>query len=158
MFIYLGSRFQNVLISKIHFCDQFQFFCIDRINDRKLLLFGFILTFIGFTIYLPWGNTYPKIKPSFKDTLPITSNTTANTTFDSQMALVDFVGCPEEYSWCHDTPQMHMVQLVLGMLCLSVGYPLVMVLTTSMYSKIIGPRPQVINPYSAMNCNYWPIE
>ena len=57
-------------------------------------------------------------------------------------ALVDYVGCPQEYSWCHDTPQMHLSQLVLGMLCLSVGYPLVLVLTTSIYSKIIGPRPQ----------------
>ncbi|XP_066911028.1 major facilitator superfamily domain-containing protein 8-like isoform X3 [Clytia hemisphaerica] len=116
-----------------------------KINDRKLLLFGFILTFIGFTVYLPWGNNYPKLKQSvFKNTIGElnTNNTVLNTTAGHQKALVDFVGCPEEYTWCHDTPQMHLSQLVLGMLCLSVGYPLVMVLTTSIYSKIIGPKPQ----------------
>ena len=148
---------------------------IYRINDRKLLLFGFIITFIGFTVYLPWGNTYPKLKPSASSlTPPLAGENTLllppptpagistlgmnftqqehlmkqrNVSFLSPnnnhlTALVDYVGCPQEYSWCHDTPQMHLAQLVIGMLCLSVGYPLVLVLTTSIYSKIIGPRPQ----------------
>ena len=108
------------------------------------MLFGFILTFIGFTIYLPWGNKYPKIK-GVTDAISPTNKTANlhNATFAYQEELIDLVGCPIEYDWCHNTPQMHISQLILGMLCLSVGYPLVMVLTTSMYSKIIGPRPQV---------------
>lgn len=114
-----------------------------KTNDRKLLMFGFILTLIGFTVYLPWGNTYPTIKgtTTLKATA-MTNKTLYNVTFAHQKASVDLVGCPMEYEWCHNTPKMHISQLILGMLCLSVGYPLVMVLTTSMYSKIIGPRPQ----------------
>ena len=153
----------------------FCFLSLYRINDRKLLLFGFLITFLGFTVYLPWGNTYPKLTPSTTSLIPssIDENTlllpppspsdlsslAMNYTQQEQLmklrnssflspnkhhltALVDYVGCPQEYSWCHDTPQMHLSQLVIGMLCLSIGYPLVLVLTTSIYSKIIGPRSQ----------------
>ena len=150
-------------------------------------------------MYLPWGNTYPKLKPSYLQNLPeeisrgsvsaadlvgristtpltVTAthpisqqspkaaslspavsamlfilNSTQTQQYNTSSlpnshehvrALADYVGCPEEYGWCHDTPQMHIAQLVMGMLCLSIGYPLVLVLTTSIYSKIIGPHPQ----------------
>ena len=99
------------------------------------MLFGFGLLFLGFFVYLPWGNTtYPKLKISS----PV-NTTTLNTTVE----ILDAVGCPSEYTWCKNTPQIHLSQMLLGMFFLSVGYPLVLVLTTSIYSKIIGPHHQV---------------
>ena len=96
-------------------------------------MFGFVLMFLGFTVYLPWGNQYPKLK--IKPSANITNGT---------IDVSELVGCPSEYDWCKTTPQIHISQLLLGMFFLSIGYPLVMVLTTSIYSKIIGPKPQVI--------------
>ena len=56
---------------------------------------------------------------------------------------VELVGCPAEYGWCEKTPQMKLFQFISGMIFLSVGYPFILVITTTIYSKILGPRPQV---------------
>ena len=55
----------------------------------------------------------------------------------------ELVGCPQEYGWCHKTPQIKLIQMIMGMVFLSVGYPFILVITTTIYSKILGPRPQV---------------
>lgn len=34
----------------------------NRIGERPLLLGGFVITWIGFFILLPWGNQFPKIQ------------------------------------------------------------------------------------------------
>ena len=54
------------------------------------------------------------------------------------------IACPQEYAWCATSPKMYVPQIIIGTILLSVGYPFVMVFTSSMYSKILGPRPQGI--------------
>lgn len=35
-----------------------------RFNERLILLAGFLLVLLGFISHLPWGTTFPKIKPT----------------------------------------------------------------------------------------------
>lgn len=107
-------------------------------------MFGFVLLFLGFTVYLPFGNKYPLLKTDQSQLANLTSAlNSGNITRDISNVVISSVGCPEEYSWCKTTPQIHLAQLLLGMFFLSVGYPIVLVLSTSIYSKIIGPNQQV---------------
>jgi len=106
--------------------------CLEkRINDRSILMIGFLVLIVGFTCYLPWGNSYPLLK-----TNPVTKN--------GSVSIASIVGCPEDLSWCSTTPKLHLPQIMFGMILLSIGYPFVMVITTTIYSKIVGPNPQGI--------------
>lgn len=96
-------------------------------SDRLLLVIGFILIFFGFAIHLPWGESSPLLK---------LSNNTLNLTNTKN------IGCPEEYSWCKSIPKLYIPQILLGTIFLSIGYPFVMVFTSSLYSKVLGPGPQ----------------
>jgi len=99
-------------------------------SDKLILLLGFAFIFLGYAIHLPWGDTYPQLKDL--------TNRTENST-----GLSDATGCPvDEYSWCTTSPKIYIHQIIFGTVFLSVGYPFVMVLTSSMYSKILGPSPQ----------------
>nr|XP_047139170.1 major facilitator superfamily domain-containing protein 8 [Hydra vulgaris] len=96
-----------------------------RFNERNLLLLGLVLIFFGFTVYLPWGSKTPLIKGI---------KTSTNNTLH--------VGCPAEYKWCKNTPQIYLAQVILGMVLLSIGYPLTIVFISSIYSKVLSSKPQ----------------
>ena len=72
----------------------------------------------------------------------ITVSGVANST-KSETVFSNEFGCPHEYLWCHDTPRIYLSQIIIGMVFLSIGYPFVMVVSTTLYSKILGPNPQV---------------
>ena len=72
----------------------------------------------------------------------ITISGVANST-KSDIGFSNEFGCPHEYLWCHDTPRIYLSQIIIGMIFLSIGYPFVMVVSTTLYSKILGPNPQV---------------
>ena len=72
----------------------------------------------------------------------ITISGVANST-KSEIGFSNEFGCPHEYLWCHDTPRIYLSQIIIGMIFLSIGYPFVMVVSTTLYSKILGPNPQV---------------
>lgn len=52
-------------------------------------------------------------------------------------------GCPYEKSWCRDTPKLHFAQFLTAATLVGIGYPIAAVLLSTLYSKIIGPFPQV---------------
>ena len=52
-------------------------------------------------------------------------------------------GCPYQKSWCLDTPKLHFAQFLSAATLVGIGYPLAAVLLSTLYSKIIGPFPQV---------------
>lgn len=56
---------------------------------------------------------------------------------------VETVGCPESQKWCATTPAMTELQMVLGFIVTAIGYPTGVTLIQTLYSKILGPRPQV---------------
>lgn len=107
-----------------------------RVGDRPLLLGGLILIFVGFFILLPWGNQYPKIQWA-----DIQNNTGLAPTQPSNTSL-EPTGCPYKQAWCLFTPVIHLAQYITSDILIGVGYPTCNVMSYTLYSKILGPKPQ----------------
>ena len=56
----------------------------------------------------------------------------------------EVVGCPSVQTWCYYIPAMTISQFLLGYALTAVGYPIGVTLIQTIFSKILGPRPQVI--------------
>lgn len=69
----------------------------------------------------------------------ITFKPVRSTNHSSQEA----VGCPYYYDWCMNTPEVVLWQFLLGTFFIAIGYPICNVMSYSLYSKILGPKPQV---------------
>ncbi|GFG32490.1 hypothetical protein Cfor_04323 [Coptotermes formosanus] len=52
------------------------------------------------------------------------------------------VGCPSVQTWCYYIPAMTITQFILGYAFTAVGYPIGVTLIQTIFSKILGPRPQ----------------
>lgn len=52
-------------------------------------------------------------------------------------------GCPYEQTWCQYTPAIHLAQYLSSDILIGVGYPACNVMSYTLYSKILGPKPQV---------------
>lgn len=101
----------------------------------------------GFFILLPWGNQFPKIQ--WKD---LQNNSIPNTTFGE--IIIDLwksprddhselpTGCPVEQAWCLYTPVVYMAQFFTAAVLIGMGYPACSVMSYTLYSKILGPKPQ----------------
>lgn len=71
-------------------------------------------------------------------------NYSFNMTTDSPSnATVEPVGCPWDYSWCAYTPKIYLAQFFGGTLLIAIGYPTCNVMSYTLFSKILGPKPQV---------------
>lgn len=135
--------YNGIIICCIGFESILVFFVVklasQRFGDRPVLLTGLIIIFCGFFILLPWGNTYPKIQ--WADV--------KNNTLLSRMALASVnnstmepTGCPFEQTWCQYTPALHIAQYITSDILIGVGYPTCNVMSYTLYSKILGPKPQ----------------
>ncbi|KAK7084418.1 Major facilitator superfamily domain-containing protein 8 [Halocaridina rubra] len=52
------------------------------------------------------------------------------------------LGCPPEQEWCLYTPIIEQIQLGIAGFIAVVGYPVAFALSSSLFSKILGPKPQ----------------
>lgn len=98
-----------------------------RFQERSVLLWGgFLPMAIGRLLYLPWGDA-----PAVLAVIQNHSN------------LTELVGCPvKEQPWCATTPALTLTQFLLGYFMTCVGYPIGVTLIQTIFSKILGPRPQ----------------
>ena len=55
--------------------------------------------------------------------------------------MKECVGCHLE--WCTEQPALNLVQFIVGVVILTLGHPFRIALTQSIYSKMLGPIPQV---------------
>ncbi|XP_065349377.1 major facilitator superfamily domain-containing protein 8-like isoform X2 [Cloeon dipterum] len=103
-----------------------------KFDERCLLLWGgFMLMVVGRISHIPWGDAPPVIKTKEMVMNQLNSN------------LTEVVGCPvDEQPWCAFTPAMTMTQLLLGYFLTSIGYPIGITVIQTLFSKILGPRPQ----------------
>uniref|UniRef100_A0A5F9DQS4 Major facilitator superfamily domain containing 8 n=1 Tax=Oryctolagus cuniculus TaxID=9986 RepID=A0A5F9DQS4_RABIT len=118
-----------------------------KIGERAILLGGLIVVWIGFFILLPWGNQFPKIQ--WED---LHNNSIPNTTFGEiiiglwKSPREDHsegpTGCPIEQAWCLYTPVIHLAQFLISAVLIGIGYPACNVMSYTLYSKILGPKPQ----------------
>lgn len=53
------------------------------------------------------------------------------------------VGCPITQSWCLNTPVIYLAQYLSSDILIGLGYPVCNVMSYTLYSKILGPKPQV---------------
>lgn len=53
------------------------------------------------------------------------------------------VGCPAVQSWCFYTPKIYFGQYITTDILIGLGYPICNVISYTLYSKILGPVPQV---------------
>ena len=51
------------------------------------------------------------------------------------------VGC--HLDWCAEQPALNLVQFIIGVVILTLGHPFRIALTQSIYTKMLGPIPQV---------------
>ncbi|XP_059211438.1 major facilitator superfamily domain-containing protein 8 [Centropristis striata] len=111
-----------------------------RFGDRPVLLAGLAIIFCGFFILLPWGNHYPKIQwADLKNNSLLSRISEAVVASNSS---VEPTGCPYEQTWCQYTPAIHLAQYISSDILIGVGYPACNVMSYTLYSKILGPKPQ----------------
>ncbi|XP_043825390.1 major facilitator superfamily domain-containing protein 8 isoform X2 [Dromiciops gliroides] len=118
-----------------------------KTGERVLLLRGFIIVLIGFFVLLPWGNQFPKIQWEDLHNNSISNKSSGEgikffwklVTGNSSEAPT---GCPIEESWCRYTPVIHLAQFLVAAVLIGMGYPACNVMSYTLYSKILGPKPQ----------------
>ncbi|PNJ83918.1 MFSD8 isoform 29 [Pongo abelii] len=118
-----------------------------KIGERAILLGGLIVVWVGFFILLPWGNQLPKIQ--WED---LHNNSVPNTTFGEiiiglwKSPMEDDnerpTGCSIEQAWCLYTPVIHLAQFLTSVVLMGLGYPACNLMSYTLYSKILGPKPQ----------------
>lgn len=103
-----------------------------RFAERKVMLWaGFLFMLVGRIFCIPWGPDPPKIADfgSFN-----------NITVDENGT--EILGCQSTQEWCKYTPQLTITQFIIGYAFTSVGYPIGVTLIQTIFSKVLGPRPQ----------------
>ncbi|KAJ0055539.1 hypothetical protein NL108_005370, partial [Boleophthalmus pectinirostris] len=108
-----------------------------RFGDRPVLLAGLAFIFCGFFCLLPWGNHYPKIQWA-----DIKNNTQVSQMVSLANSTVEPTGCPFVQTWCQYTPAINIAQYIFSDFLIGVGYPACNVMSYTLYSKLLGPRPQ----------------
>ena len=128
---------------------------------------------IGYLLYLPLGDQFPVIKgisyyslclskflrrPFFTELCarvhPISKTPNMNSLLTGSLPNLtngsistytydEHVGCPSKYVWCFNTPRLRIAQLVIATSLNAIGYPIGLVLASSLYSKILGDNKKV---------------
>ncbi|XP_051530170.1 major facilitator superfamily domain-containing protein 8-like [Myxocyprinus asiaticus] len=111
-----------------------------RVGDRPLLLGGLTVIFAGFFMLLPWGSQYPKIQWADLRNNTIPAVRLAPT--PASNSSLEPTGCPSEQTWCLFTPVIYLAQYITSDILIGVGYPTCNVMSYTLYSKILGPKPQ----------------
>lgn len=93
-------------------------------EERALLLWGgFLLTGMASVFCIPWGPGPPPLAP--------------------RNATEAGGGCPQlTQPWCASSRGLTLTQFLIGYACVSVGYSLGVTLIQTIFSKVLGPRPQ----------------
>nr|XP_028600283.1 major facilitator superfamily domain-containing protein 8 isoform X1 [Podarcis muralis] len=121
-----------------------------RTGERAILYGGLVIILVGFFVLLPWGHQLPNIQ--WED---IKNNSIPRMTFGESLASLrtlewmlpssnttEATGCPMSQSWCLYTPVIYFGQYITTVILLGLGYPACNVMSYTLYSKIIGPKPQ----------------
>lgn len=114
-----------------------------KFSERHILIFvGFLSMAIGRFLFIPFlGGSPPKMAESFNLTLD--SHLPQNVTVDSHSSPgIELVGCSISQEWCRTTPALPMAQYLMGYALMAFGFPITFTLLQTIYSKVLGCRPQ----------------
>lgn len=164
-----GVFYVSIALSTAGFLSIFIFLFASKItkkyDERKIMIIlGFIPVVIGVFLHYPMGNTdivtsnctqavttestvseanliYLHGVNSWKDSQSNTSST--SDPYSSTDVEENCLGCPiDTQAWCLTTPQITPPQLIVSYLIAVLGYPIAMSLSQTVFSKILGPKPQ----------------
>ncbi|XP_056180292.1 major facilitator superfamily domain-containing protein 8 [Falco biarmicus] len=122
-----------------------------RTGERAILHGGLLIVLVGFFILLPWGKKLPNIQwqEIKNNSIPRTTSTEMLMPFWSLQAMqllsnhtAEPTGCPVTQSWCLNTPMIYLAQYISSDILIGLGYPVCNVMSYTLYSKILGPKPQ----------------
>ncbi len=75
---------------------------------------------------------------------PISTNSSVPWDNDNNLTHLEGVGCRDPpQSWCTYISQIYLVQYILALMLLAIGYPAGNLISYAIFSKILGPFPQV---------------
>ena len=66
-----------------------------------------------------------------------------NSTIDKTKQREANVGCPSQYDWCKNTPQIWLPQMLFAVVLFSIGFSSCIGLILSLYTKVLGFKKQV---------------
>ncbi|RMB99544.1 hypothetical protein DUI87_23797 [Hirundo rustica rustica] len=122
-----------------------------KTGERAILHAGLLIVLVGFFILLPWGKKLPNIQwqEIRNNSIPRTAPSEMLVPFWSLPDLqlpsnhtVEPVGCPVTQSWCLNTPMIYLAQYISSDVLIGLGYPVCNVMSYTLYSKVLGPKPQ----------------
>ncbi|XP_055528933.1 major facilitator superfamily domain-containing protein 8 isoform X2 [Wyeomyia smithii] len=135
-----------------------------KFPEQNVLLWGgFFLMVLGRAVYIPMGDNPPKLAIPDNETLVLQQQADMNvygSNFSevfSNLTKLDFgdnssvgrpheptelLGCPPSQEWCKTTKGMTITQFLIGYAFTAIGYPIGVTLITTIFSKVLGPRPQ----------------
>lgn len=82
---------------------------------------------------------YNILYEDFNHSLLHKNNSEVNNICDN---IPEMVGCPSSQEWCLTTPGMTLTQFLVGYVLTVIGYPVGVTLIQTIFSKILGTRPQ----------------
>uniref|UniRef100_A0A8V0XZ28 Major facilitator superfamily domain containing 8 n=1 Tax=Gallus gallus TaxID=9031 RepID=A0A8V0XZ28_CHICK len=139
-----------VAVNFLFFVILFVFAVFETTGERAILHGGLLIILIGFFILLPWGKKLPNIQwqEIKNNSVPQTTPSEMVMPFWSFRAMQlssnhsEPAGCPITQSWCLNTPMIYLAQYISSDILIGLGYPVCNVMSYTLYSKILGPKPQ----------------
>lgn len=109
-----------------------------RYSESNLLIWGgFFIMVLGRFIFIPYRGDIPKLAV---DREYVMENGTMGL-YDEDDPMV--LGCPATTQpWCTTTLQLQFPEFLIGYMISAVGYPIGVTLIQTIFSKILGARPQ----------------
>lgn len=92
---------------------------------------------VGRLIFMPYRDEYPRLASEREYMME--NGTTGYYADDDEHIL----GCPvKSQPWCATTPVLGFPEFILGYILSSIGYPIGVTLIQTIFSKVLGARPQ----------------
>lgn len=144
-----AMKYMGILMSVGALVACLTFLCIGKLSQKFkefniLIWAGFFLMAISRAVYIPLPGpiaklSYPRDYVNGNDTMftTVTSNITGAVTIDGEIT-----GCPVTQEWCKTTPALTMTQFFIGYALTCIAYPIGVTLIQTIFSKVLGPRPQ----------------
>lgn len=109
-----------------------------RYKESNVLIWGgFFLMVVGRLIFMPYRDEYPRLASEREYVM---ENGTIGFYGDDDEHIL---GCPvKSQPWCATTPVLGFPEFILGYILSSIGYPIGVTLIQTIFSKVLGARPQ----------------
>lgn len=108
-----------------------------KFKENDVLIYGgFVLMILGRLVHIPYRNELPKLAYAKERLL---DNGTMIIYKDDDPEVL---GCPMTQEWCKTTSKLGFPEFILGYIFTCVGYTIGLTLIQTIFSKVLGPRPQ----------------